>query len=126
REVADLPRLDQRERFKQFVKGTEATGKDDERSAVLHKHHLADEEVFERETESLVSVWFLLERQLDVAADRKPTCVERAAICGFHNSWTTTSDHCKTLCGEKSAGFLRGLVIRIVGFGTCGAEDRDA
>src|SRR6185295_17429873 len=96
------------------------------REAVLHKHHLAHEEVFERETERLVSIWFLFERQFYVTADRESTRVERATIRGFHNSRTTTSDHCKTLGGEESARFLRGVVVRIVGFGACGAEDGDA
>src|SRR5690349_13812015 len=100
RKVSDLPRLDQRQRFEQFVKRAEAAREDDEREAVLHKHHLAHEEVFERETESLIGVGLLFEWQLYVAADREPARFERAAVRGFHDARSTAGNDCESLGGE--------------------------
>jgi len=67
--VTDLLRLNQRERLKEFVKSAKPAWKDDECKAVLNKHHLANKEVFERETKRLVRIWSLLKRLFDVASD---------------------------------------------------------
>src|SRR5205807_8768739 len=71
REVADLGRLDQRERLKQLVERSVATWEHDERVRVADEHHLAREEVMEVETEIEIVVWQLLERQLDVEPHRR-------------------------------------------------------
>jgi len=72
REVADLARLNERQRLEQLVEGAEATGEDGECVGVLDEHHLAGEEVPELDAQIDVWVHRLLVRQLDVAADRKP------------------------------------------------------
>src|SRR5689334_16251563 len=126
RKVSDLPRLDQRQRFEQFVKRAEAAREDDEREAVLHEHHLADEEIFERETQRLICVWSLFEGKLDVASDRESACFEGAAVRGFHYARAASRDDGEALFGEQRGGFLGGFVIGIVGPGSRRTEDRDA
>src|SRR3989454_1793046 len=70
RKMAHLAGLDQGQRFEQLVHRAEAAGKHDERRRVLHEHRLAHEEIAEIDGSLDVLVEPLLERQLDVAADR--------------------------------------------------------
>ena len=53
-----------------FIHGSIAAGHRDECVRVFHQHHLADEEVPERQPVIEVAVGLLLARQPDIAADR--------------------------------------------------------
>ena len=92
REVLDLAGLDQRGGLEQLVQRAEAARQHHEGVAVLHQHHLAHEEVAERDPAVEVRVRRLLFGQHDVHADREAdlrrvgltrryrTCVRRGAL----------------------------------------------
>ena len=67
----DLAGLDQGERFVQLVERAEAARQHDEAVRVLEEQDFADEEVVTGDVAIEVDVRRLLERQLDVAADRQ-------------------------------------------------------
>src|SRR5688500_2818813 len=124
--LVDLPRLDECERFEQFVEGPEATREDDVRVGVLHEHRLADEEVAEVHRGVDVRIRSLFEWKLDIAADRATAAEFRALVGGFHDSRPGAGDDVVAGDGEEPRGFLRGLVHRIVGPRARRTEKRDA
>ena len=92
REVLHLSGLDQRERLEQLVERAVPAGEDDERGGVLHEHRLANEEELEVEAPAQVRVRALLERQLDVAADREPAALHRAPVGRLHDARAAARD----------------------------------
>src|SRR3954470_17895855 len=80
REVADLVGLAERDRLEQLVERAEAAGQHHEADRVAHEEQLAREEVVAGELAVEVWVLVLLERQLDVQADRRRSALLRAAV----------------------------------------------
>ena len=127
RKVANLLRLNQGERFKEFVKRAEAAGKNDEAQTVFHEHHLAHKEVFERQAVRLIRIGLLFERQFDVAADREAACFERAAVGGLHDARAAAGDHGETLACAATPQFpARPCSRDRPGLRARGTKDRDA
>jgi hypothetical protein len=91
--VLDLPGLDQGERLEQLVQRAVSTRVDDEGGSVLHEHRLPHEEELEIETPAQVWIGSLLERQLDVAANRETAGLEGATVGGLHDPGTAAGDH---------------------------------
>src|SRR5882672_3059513 len=89
----NLVRLNQGQSFEEFIKSAKATGKNNERVAVLDEHCLANKEVFELERERQIRIRALLVRQFDVATDGCATRFERATVGGLHNSRTSAGDY---------------------------------
>ena len=101
-------------------------GKDDERVRVFDEHRLPHEEVAEVDERIDVRIGALLERQLDVAADRAAAAELRALVRRFHDARAGAGDDREAGLGEQSRDFLRGLILRIVGMRARRAEDRHA
>src|SRR5204863_3119775 len=85
REVFHLPGLDQRKRLEQLVHRPVTPGEDDERGRVFDEHRLADEKVAEVDRALDIRIEPLLERQLDVAADRQAVSLLGPAVRGLHD-----------------------------------------
>src|SRR5260370_5465835 len=120
-----LAGLDQGERLEQLVHRAVAAGEDNERGRVLHEHRLADEEVAEVNRPLHVGVEALLERQLNVAADREAVALLAAAVRRLHDPGAATGDDREAFLGEL-AGRLDGLLVAgLVGLGARRAEDGD-
>src|SRR5690349_3919934 len=73
-----------------------------------------------------VGVGRLLERQFDVAANRAPTDVFRAAVRCFHGSGSTAGHDSKPEPRNSPAHFASQFVMRIVALNAGGAENRYA
>ncbi len=123
--MSDLAGLDQRERLEQLVHRAEAAREDDERLRVLHEHRLAHEEVAEVDGRGDVVVHPLLERQLDVAADRLAAGLRRALVRGLHDARPAAGDHGEAALGQAPRGLLRRSVHRLVRQDARAAEDAD-
>ena len=67
-------------------------GKTTNAARVAHEHHLAREEVVEPQLHVDVWVRSLLERQLDVQADRRHAGLARASVRGLHEPGPATGD----------------------------------
>src|SRR5205814_8577444 len=73
-----------------------------------------------------VGVGRLLERQFDVAANRAPTDVFRAAVRCFHDARAAAGHHSKPEPRNGRAHFSSQLVMRIVVLNAGGAENGHA
>ena len=73
-----------------------------------------------------IRVGYLLERQLDIAANRATANFFRPAIRRFHYAWTTASHHCESEPGYRRAHFSGQLVMRIVRLDAGRPKDRYA
>src|SRR5258706_2623283 len=51
---------------------------------------------------------------LDVAPDGGPPRLKSTAVGGIHDSWTSTGDHSASCARQHRAGFLRGLILRMI------------
>ena len=120
-----LPGLDQRQRLEQLVHGAVAPREDDEPRGIFHEHRLADEEIAEVDGALDVGVEPLLERQLDIAADRQAVALLAAAIRRFHDPGPAPGNDREALLGEQPRGFHGMLVVGIVRRGTRRPEYRD-
>src|SRR6267143_6029515 len=122
----NLVRLNQGQRFEELIKRAEATGKNNERVAVLDEHCLANKEVFELERECQIRIRALLVRQFDVATDGCATRFKRATVGGLHNSRTAAGDYRAACARQQSAGLLGGLIFRMIRGRARRAENRNA
>ncbi len=126
RKAGDLACLNQRQRLGQLVERAEPAGQHDERVRVLEQQHLAHEEVVAGDEAIEVRVRRLLERQLDVAADRSAAGVARAAIGGLHQARAAAGHHGEAERAHAAADFARDLVERMRLAESRRSEDRDA
>lgn len=92
----DLFRLDQRHRFKEFVKGAEPAGHNDEAIGVLEKEHFADEEVPNVDGAIEVGIGFLFEGKFDIDSNASTANVFGAAIGSFHDPRSTAGHDCES------------------------------
>src|SRR6478672_9505413 len=113
--LVNLARLNERERLECFIERAEAAGKDDEGVRVLDEHRLSHEEVAKVDERIDVRVRALLERELDVAADRRAAGHLRALVRRLHDSGPGAGDDREPRLGEQACHFLRGLILRVVG-----------
>jgi len=123
RELDDLPGLDQRERLPELVHRAEAAGEDHEPAGVADEHDLAREEVVELEGDVAVGVAALLERQLDVEADREGAGVLGAAVRRLHDPRPSARDHRHAALADHASGLERELVVGVAGRCTGGPEE---
>ena len=112
-EIGDLLGLNQCQRVEQLVQRAEAAGKRDERLGVLHKHHLADEEIAEGHSPVDEFVDLLLERKLDVAADGERSGLARPAIGCLHDPRAPAGDDGKA-CFSDQLRRAHGRVVVLV------------
>ncbi len=122
--LIDLAGLNQRERLERLVERPEAAGEDDERTGVLHEHRLSDEEVPEVDECVDVRIGALFERQLDVAAYRAPAAHSSALVGRLHDPRAGTGHDGEAFECEQPRHLLGVHVLRILGVGSRGAEDR--
>ena len=124
--VLDFSRLNQGERFEHFVEGASATGHEDECVGIFHEKGFADEEVMQGHATVEIVVWFLFERQLDVATDRAAANFFGAAICRFHDSGTAAGHYGKPETRHRCPHFPSEFIVGIVGLDSGRAEHRHA
>jgi hypothetical protein len=72
REVFDLPGLNERERFKQFVERAGAAGQKYKCIGVFHQQRLSDEEIVECDATIEISIRLLFKRQLNMQPTERP------------------------------------------------------
>src|SRR5439155_26366545 len=88
-------------------------GKGDEGRRILHEHRLPDEEVAKVDRALDPPVRPLLERELDIAADRQPTALLGTAIRRIHDARPAAHDDSKPYLGEDARRLVRCLVVGI-------------
>src|SRR5690606_4361053 len=98
----DLPGLDERQRFTQFIEGTKTAGQRDERVRIFEQQDLTNEEIVAVDPGVQVRVRVLLHGQFDVAANRPAAEVARTSIGGFHQARTATG-HDREAEGTRAA-----------------------
>src|SRR5579859_6344743 len=123
--MIDLPRLGQRQRLEELVKGAEAAGKDDEAARVLDEHHLAHEEVAKLDAEIDVGIQRLFMGQLDVAAHGDATRLLGPAVDRLHETRSPAGDDREPPAGQRLTGLARRLVEGVVRLGASRSEDAD-
>src|SRR5258708_882542 len=126
RKLIDLSRLDQRQGLERFIERAETARKDDEGARVLDEHRLPDEEVPEVHERVDVRIGTLLERKLDVAADRSSAPFLGALVGGLHDAGACPGNDGESGLGEELCGLLGREILGIVGGRAGGAEDGDA
>src|SRR5258708_33099880 len=125
RKLIDLSRLDQRQRLECFIERAETARKDDEGARVLDEHRLPDEAGPEVHQRIDVRIGTLLERKLDVAADRSSATLLGALVGGLHDARACPGDDGESGLGQELGGLLGSEILRIVGGRAGGAEDGD-
>ena len=111
REAVDLLALDEGEGFKSLVQGAKAARHHHESGRVFHQHDLADEEMANLDEPIQVAVFFLFERQGDVAAQAGAARLAGSAVGGFHDTGAATGHHGESLFGQPSAQRPRHAVV---------------
>src|SRR5688572_17067767 len=106
-----LARLHERQRFVGLVHGAEATREEHHGIGFLHEHHLAREEVAERDQLRILGdelVRLLLEREPDVHAEA--ALAARALLRRAHDAAARAGDHHEALLGDVAGGLPRRAV----------------
>src|SRR5450759_1925029 len=124
-EPVDLSRLNECECLEQLIQRAEPAGEDNERHRVLDEHRLPHEEILEVDERVDVRVCALLERELDVAADRPASTESRALVSGFHGAGSGARDDVEAGHGQEARCFHRRFVVGIVGPYARRPEDRN-
>src|SRR6266567_4704382 len=114
-EVAHFLRLDERQRFKQFIHRAEAAGEDHERLRVFNEHGLAHEKVAEVERDIQVAIRSLLEGQLDVTANRDIVTLLRPLIASLHDARAAARDNAKARLRQQTSRLYRSCIGGIIG-----------
>src|SRR4051812_6773490 len=115
--------LNQRERFKELVEGTDAAWHNNKRVGIFHQQRFSDEKIMQPYTTIEIHIGYLLEWQLDVASNRAATDVFCAAVRRFHNARAAASHDGEAKARNRRAHFPRQFVMRIVRCDSCRAED---
>src|SRR5260221_8612405 len=102
----NLVRLDQGQRFKEFVECPKAPGENDEAVAVFDKHHLADKEVFELKGNRQERIQTFLVGYFDVPPNRAAPNFKSATVGGLQDSRTPPVDHMASPAPHHPAIFL--------------------
>ncbi len=124
--ILDFPILNERERLKKLVERAGATGHHNKRVGILNQQRLADEKIMQPDAEIEIGVGRLFEWQLDIASDRAAANLFCAAVCRFHNPWTSAGHHSETEPRNGGAHFSSQLVMWIVRPDAGRAKDRHA
>ncbi len=125
REAMNLFRLDQGDRFEEFVEGTETSGHDYKAVGVFQQQHFSNEEVPNVDRTVEVGIGLLFEGEFDVDSDTSPADILCAAIGSLHDPWTATGHDGESETSDCCCQFPRLLVVGIVFAQSRRAEDRD-
>ena len=121
--MADLVRLDQRERLEQLVERAEAAGEDHEAARVAHEHHLAREEVVELEAE--VQYGFRpCSKGSSMFSPIDGAPASRAPRLAASMSPGPPPVMIASRLAEQARGLARGRVLRVVALNARRAEER--
>src|SRR5450631_1319404 len=112
--LGQLVGLREREDLEEFVHGAETAGENDESLGEIGEPEFAHEEVMELEVQrgSDVLVGTLLERQLDIQADRLSSGFVGAEVGGFHNAGTSAGGDDEAAAAGGDLNGPRGQHVR--------------
>src|SRR5258707_7226642 len=85
RKVFDFPVLNQSERLKKLVEGTDAAGHNHEGVGIFYQQRFANEKIMQPDTTIEIPVGCLLEWQLDVASNPAASDFPWPAVCCLPN-----------------------------------------
>src|SRR5262245_8669256 len=112
RKRLDLPCLNQRDRFEQFVKRPETARQNHERDRVLHEHHFPYEEISEVEKLVCIDVRFLFQRQFDIQTNGSGSALCGTLVCSFHDAGAATGNDRISILSQQRRNRLRFLISR--------------
>lgn len=115
--------MNQREGFEHFVQRAKAARHHHIGAGVFGEGHFAGEEVAEAQGDVLVWVAVLFKRQFDVQAHAGGVASEGAFVGGFHDAWAAAADDGKAGVGQLTCDVFGQLVVGVIGFGACAAEN---
>src|SRR5690349_13509337 len=119
----DLSVLNQSERLKKLVEGSDAARHNNEGIGIFYQQRFTDEKMMQPNTTIEIDVGKFLERQLDVASNRATTDFFCPAVGRLHDPRTAAGHHRESKPGNRRAHPHGQFVMRIVRFDPRRAED---